>query len=98
MLPTFYDPFSNACLEALAAGLPVITTPANGFSEIIGPGTHGDIVPEGDASALAQEIEKWRDPQARVTARPACLARAAEFSIERNAQETLRVLESHAAS
>ena len=98
VLPTFYDPFSNACLEALAAGLPVITTPANGFSEIIGPGTHGDIVPEGDASALAQEIEKWRDPQARVTARPACLARAAEFSIERNAQETLRVLESHAAS
>src|SRR5256885_5550154 len=31
LLPTVYDPFSNACLEALAAGLPVITTKANGF-------------------------------------------------------------------
>ena len=97
VLPTYYDPFSNACLEALAAGLPVITTPANGFAEIIAPGTHGAVVPEGDASALAEELEKWRDPQTREAARPACLARAAEFSIERNARETLRILESHAA-
>ena len=97
VLPTYYDPFSNACLEALAAGLPVITTPANGFSEIIEPGTHGGIVPEGDVSALAEEMEKWRDPRVRDAARPACLARAAEFSIERNAQETLRILEAHAA-
>jgi len=98
VLPTYYDPFSNACLEALAAGLPVITTPANGFSEIIEPGTHGAVIPEGDASALAEEIEKWRDPQTRDAARPACLARAAEFSIERNARETLRILEAHAAA
>ena len=98
VLPTYYDPFSNACLEALAAGLPVITTPANGFSEIIEPGTHGAIVPEGDASALAEEIEKWRDPQTRDAARPACLARAAEFSIERNARETMRILGAQVAS
>jgi UDP-glucose:(heptosyl)LPS alpha-1,3-glucosyltransferase len=94
VLPTFYDPFSNACLEAMGTGLPVITTPANGFSEILEPGTHGGIVPEGDAPALAEEIEKWRSPQAREPARAACLARAAEFSIERNALETLRILES----
>jgi len=93
VLPTYYDPFSNACLEAMAAGLPVITTPANGFSEIFEPGTHGGIVPEGNAPALAGEIEKWRALQARESARPACLARASQFSIERNAGETLRILE-----
>lgn len=93
VLPTHYDPFSNACLEALAAGLPVITTPANGFSEIIEPGTHGGIVPPGDASALAEELEKWRDPGLRASARPACLAKASEFSIERNARETLDILQ-----
>ena len=98
VLPTYYDPFSNACLEAMAAGLPVITTSANGFSEIIGPGIHGGVVPEGDASALAEEIEKWRDPRTREDARPACLARAAEFSIERNARETLQILEAHASA
>lgn len=95
VLPTYYDPFSNACLEALAAGLPVITTPANGFSEIIAPAIHGAVIGEGDPSALAQELEKWRDPHRREAARPACLARAAEFSIERNARETVRILEAH---
>src|SRR6185436_13579463 len=44
LLPTVYDPFSNACLEALAAGLPVITSRANGFSEIIEPGRNGTIL------------------------------------------------------
>ncbi|SRR6266487_2823943 len=43
ILPTIYDPFSNACLEALACGLPVITTRANGFSEIIEDRVHGSI-------------------------------------------------------
>ena len=77
----------------MASGLPVVTTPANGFSEIIEPGTHGGIVTAGDAQALAEEIEKWRAPHARESARHACLARAAEFSIDRNARETLRVLD-----
>src|SRR6476646_6572935 len=44
LLPTLYDPFSNACLEALATGLPVITTRANGFSEIIQDRVHGSII------------------------------------------------------
>src|SRR6267154_957140 len=44
LLPTLYDPFSNACLEALAAGLPVITTAFNGFAEIIEPGLEGEVV------------------------------------------------------
>src|SRR5947208_1616058 len=34
ILPTIYDPFSNACLEALASGLPVLTTRDNGCSDI----------------------------------------------------------------
>lgn len=90
VLPTWYDPFSNACLEALAAGLPVITTPANGFSEIIRTGVHGDIVPEGDADGLARAINAWRGRCAE--ARRACRALAAEFPIERNTRETLAVL------
>src|SRR5437868_8125856 len=44
ILPTIYDPFSNACLEALASGLHVISRRANGFSEIIEDGLHGSIV------------------------------------------------------
>ena len=35
VLPTKYDPFANVCLEALACGVPVITTSWNGASEIL---------------------------------------------------------------
>jgi UDP-glucose:(heptosyl)LPS alpha-1,3-glucosyltransferase len=92
VLPTRYDPFSNACLEALAAGLPVITTPANGFGEIIRPETDGSVVPVDDPLALAEELEKWRPPAVRTPGREARRARAAEFSIARNASGTLDVL------
>jgi UDP-glucose:(heptosyl)LPS alpha-1,3-glucosyltransferase len=91
-LPTWYDPFSNACLEALAAGLPVITTHANGFSEILTPEIHGSIVPPGDALALSEALDSWRNPARRAEARPACLKLAGEFSMERNALETLEIL------
>jgi UDP-glucose:(heptosyl)LPS alpha-1,3-glucosyltransferase len=94
VLPTWYDPFSNACLEGLAAGLPVITTTANGFSEILTPGIHGDALVPGDALALADALESWRNPARRAEARPACLKLAGEFSMQRNARETLSILSS----
>ena len=44
ILPTNYDPFSNACLEALACNCPVITTVHNGASEIIDDGKNGILL------------------------------------------------------
>ena len=44
ILPTEYDPFSNACLEALACQCPVITTVHNGAREIIDDGKNGIIL------------------------------------------------------
>lgn len=35
MLPTQYDPFANVCLEAMACGIPALTTAANGASEVL---------------------------------------------------------------
>ncbi len=35
VLPTRYDPFANACLEALASGIPTLTTPDNGAAEVL---------------------------------------------------------------
>jgi UDP-glucose:(heptosyl)LPS alpha-1,3-glucosyltransferase len=90
-LPTIYDPFSNACLEAAAAGLPVVTTTANGFSEILVPGLHGDIVEPGDVMALARALEVWKIRDAAKTA-DACRALAESYSIDRNVQATLETL------
>lgn len=44
VLPTLYEPFSNACIEAMATGIPVITSRINGASELIEDGENGLIV------------------------------------------------------
>jgi UDP-glucose:(heptosyl)LPS alpha-1,3-glucosyltransferase len=94
VLPTIYDPFSNASLEALAAGLPVITTRANGFSEIIKRDVEGDLLPRpDDIEALMFSLCAWGDTARREMVRPRLLQKAAEYSIERNVSETLAVLE-----
>jgi UDP-glucose:(heptosyl)LPS alpha-1,3-glucosyltransferase len=46
VLPTLYDPFANACLEAMACGLPVITTAANGAAELLHNGVNGYVLDE----------------------------------------------------
>jgi UDP-glucose:(heptosyl)LPS alpha-1,3-glucosyltransferase len=93
ILPTIYDPFSNACLEALACGLPVITTRSNGFSEIIENGVHGSIVDHpGDLLALRDAVRLWSDPSRRAAARSTNTQLAAQFDISRNIDETLTVL------
>lgn len=91
LLPTIYDPFSNACLEASAAGLPVVTTTANGFSEILRPGIHGHVVEPGDVTGLVRSLETWRQADSQATAR-ACRALAAEYSLSRNVQKTIEIL------
>lgn len=45
VFPSFYEPFGNVHLEALASGLPVITTGLSGAAEIIRDGIHGFVVP-----------------------------------------------------
>lgn len=57
VLPTLYDPFSNATLEAMATGLPVITTKNNGASEIIQDAKDGYILYDlFDAEELSKKI------------------------------------------
>lgn len=52
-LPTLYDPLPNAVLEALACGLPVVTTTNCGAAELIRPGENGVVCGPQDAAALA---------------------------------------------
>ena len=55
--PTYYDACSRVVLEALASGLFVITTDANGAKMYV-DGDNGIIVPAGDPAALAGAMEK----------------------------------------
>lgn len=92
ILPTIYDPFSNACIEALAAGLPVITTTANGFAEIIENAVDGHAVAPGDIRALGDALTSWADLQRRDAVRPRLLEKAARCSVEENLARTLEVI------
>ncbi len=99
ILPTIYDPFSNACLEALACGLPVITTRSNGFSEIIENGVHGSTVDlANNVTGLRDAIQIWSDPARRADARSINTQRAAQFDISVNVARTLEILAQAAAS
>ena len=99
ILPSIYDPFSNACLEALACGLPVITTRDNGFSEVIEDGVHGSIVDTpNDSRALADAIRFWSDGSRRATARSTNAERASRFDISKSIEATVEVLVQSAAS
>src|SRR5437667_8613469 len=93
ILPTIHDPFSNACLEALACGLPVITTRSNGFSEIIEDGVHGSIIDRaGNLVGLRDAIRFWSDTSRRIAARAANVEHASHFDISKNVEQTLDIL------
>ncbi|MEX2581504.1 MAG: glycosyltransferase family 4 protein [Verrucomicrobiales bacterium] len=93
-LPTLYDPFSNACLEAAAFGLPVLTTDANGFHEALQafPGA-GETVPiPRSASAWTEALERWLELQRVQSARAPLQNLARAYSFEKNLTATLEQL------
>jgi len=57
VLPTIYDPFSNASLEALAMGLYLITSDANGCSEVMTAGSGFIIRNIRDAHSVADAMK-----------------------------------------
>ena len=78
VLPTTADCFSLASMEAMACGLPAITTTVGGIPDIIEDGVSGRLIPPGDAAALAAAIA----PLVRDRPRLAAMARAARARIE----------------
>lgn len=56
LLPTLYDPFPNVILEAMACGLPVITTPTCGGSEFISSGNNGFVCDALDVEGLRTAV------------------------------------------
>jgi UDP-glucose:(heptosyl)LPS alpha-1,3-glucosyltransferase len=64
--PTYYDPCSLVVMEALACGLPVITTAQNGASELLQDGREGYILTAPDARGeLIAALDHMTDPAAR---------------------------------
>jgi UDP-glucose:(heptosyl)LPS alpha-1,3-glucosyltransferase len=88
LLPTLYDPFPSVILEAMASGLPVITTAQCGASEIIEPGREGFILeyPE-QTSRIAECVEALGVWEERWRMGREARARAEGFPWERTVRE-----------
>ena len=92
LLPTLYDPFANVTIEALAAGLPVITSAQNGASEIMRNEENGFILPRADDTGLIVDILDYLAvPVHRARFREPAQVLAQQHDLGRNLTETLAV-------
>jgi glycosyltransferase involved in cell wall biosynthesis len=96
VFPTLAEGFALVHLEALACGVPVITTPHCG--SVVRDGIDGFVVPTRDATALADRVQQLQADRAlRARMSQAARARAAEFVWERYASRLLEAIHAAAA-
>ncbi|MEW6349035.1 MAG: glycosyltransferase family 4 protein [Thermodesulfobacteriota bacterium] len=99
VLPTFYDACSLVVFEAMAAGLPVITTVCNGAAGILHPGRDGMVIQDPtDTDEIARAIGYFLDHQVLASASSGARETASTFTIERNHEQMISIFEETAAT
>jgi UDP-glucose:(heptosyl)LPS alpha-1,3-glucosyltransferase len=93
--PTFYDPCSLVALEALACGLPVITTRYNGASELLDAKCGVVIDDPHDGEELAAAIATVSYDQFRGQAGSAARTAAAKWTFEHHYARLIQILAEH---
>ena len=94
VLPSLEDGFARTVTEALACGLPVITTPHTGASDLIVTGKNGEVVPIRDSRAIADAVLAWNEKVLSPSWNPSPLLEPNRFSFENFAQVFLEQLKS----
>lgn len=96
--PTFYDPCSLVALEALACGLPVITTRYNGASELLHPPQDGFVIDNPhEHEELAEAIGQLLDSKRRAECTHAARRAALQWTFEHHYRCLLEVFTEAAA-
>lgn len=87
------DNLPTVIMEAMAAGLPVISTPLAGVPEMVEDAISGELVPEHDPAALAAAIGRLIDDPVRAHQLGTSGRRIAreKFSIEESAKQLLEL-------
>jgi UDP-glucose:(heptosyl)LPS alpha-1,3-glucosyltransferase len=92
VLPTLYDPFANACLEAMACGLPMLTGEANGAAELLEDGVNGRVLKNPLTPAtLADALQPLLPREQRQAMGEAAARSAREHPLSRTLMQTLQV-------
>jgi UDP-glucose:(heptosyl)LPS alpha-1,3-glucosyltransferase len=96
--PTWYDPCSLVALEALAAGLPVVTSRFNGAGELITSGREGDLLDDpGDDAAWAERLSEYFDLPRRKLMQEAARRLAERHDLDHNCDEMIAAYQEQAA-
>ena len=92
VLPTYYDACSLVVIEAMASGLPSLTTIFNGACGIITDGKNGYVLSHPpDSSDLADKMRLLMDSKKRREMSEEAALTGQEYSAERNHREMMRV-------
>ncbi|HCX34919.1 MAG TPA: glycosyltransferase family 1 protein [Rhodocyclaceae bacterium] len=82
LLPTLYDPFPNAALEALACGLPVLTSSKSGVAELIEAGVNGEVRDALDTGGWREIVSAWADTERCAAASDGARKAAAPLTLD----------------
>ena len=92
VLPSLYEGMPYVLLEALAAGVPVVSTDVGGVAEAISSGETGFIVPQDNIDALLAKIGLLIEDEAlRRQMAQTSLRKSGEMSVERMVEQTLQL-------
>jgi len=90
--PTLYDTFSLVVLEAMASGLPVITSRFNGVQELLHSGREGYVLDDPlDVEELVRKMEICLDPGIRQQMGQSARRLAEQHPFEKNVEEIWEV-------
>ncbi len=91
--PTFYDACSLTTMEAMASGVPVITTAWNGASALVSPGQDGFVIDDpGDVPGISSALEMLANEEKRKEMGRNARLKLEQYTIGRNADLMERIL------
>ncbi len=95
LLSSLSEGIANAALEAMACGIPVVTSDCGGMREAITHGVEGFVTPLRQPEAMAQALQRlWQDPELRRQMGEHGRARVlADFNLEKQVSQFLDLFE-----
>lgn len=94
VLNTGYEGFSHQILEAMSAGVPLVTTVVGGNVEMVNQGENGFMVKYNDEFNLIEAVKTiWQTPELRERFIEEGKKTAARFSPEKMISETIKIIE-----